>query len=473
MARCSIDFARFRSGWSAVDDSWRSHNTLTAEQQGRGRVMLRTLVSLLAYFLVSQDRRSRFGVAMFGALALMTPQVLAQTKATAVVGTEVSLLKDSKELIDDAKATVGDAFAKSVGTGDAKRYELVYRAPQSVPDKPVEVIYRVGKDSAAKEQRVEVTVTPAPVTDVRTVLPGTDTVLRQSTKLMEVIGKPSIGLTTVRQTENPKTYSLAYVAPGGVVYERTVVDYREDGKPGQFEVVVSSNPWGTGYEAAFKILFAAFVLAVLIEWGLAVIFNWRWFLMIFDARGVKTVVTFIVSVVLVVAFDMDVVRELVNILRNASYESTVPTWTLSALVVAGGSAGVNSLMVTLGFRSVRTAETLQDKPPPTKAWLAVQAYKTTATIETVEVRIKKAGEANFSVLAVLRGLRKSRWTFRWPFFLDKSRYPSYGGIPVEPGVQFEVQLQGKDSAENDVGGPVNAGSYAPAAGALIDVEKTL
>jgi hypothetical protein len=235
---------------------------------------------------------------------------------------------------------------------------------------------------------------------------------------------------------------------------------------------VSSNPWGGGYEAAFKILFAALVMAAIIEWALSVVFNWRWFLVVFDAKGLKTIITLVVSLIVVSSFDLDIVRELINVLRNANYPSSIPTRLLSALVIAGGSAGVNSLMVTLGMRSVRTAETLQDKPPPTKAWLAVQGYVVTANVVTIDVGIKKGTETTFKLLGRLSGLR-APGTIRWPFFRDRSRLPSYGGFYVEPGVEFTVELQGKDKADQVVGGPQKFGPYMPAQGAIIDIEGTL
>lgn len=397
---------------------------------------------------------------------------VAQTRVTVVAGTEASLLKDSKDPISEVKPAVGEAYIKDTGSGDARRYELVYRAPSKEQDKPVEVTYKLGSGSAAKEAKAEVTVTLAPLTDVRTVLPASDTVLAQSKFPIEIDKQPAVGVAVVRTSGDPKMYTLAFVAPVGVDSQRAEVLYRIDKTPGRFEVVVSSNPWGGGYEAAFKILFAAFVMAAVIEWALSVIFNWRWFLVIFDAKGLKSIITLFVSFMIVYSFDLDVVRELINVLRNATYPSSVPTKLLSALVIAGGSAGVNSLMVTLGMRSVRTAATLQDKPPPTKAWLAVQGYRSTPAVVTVDVGIKKDGETTFKLLGKLSGLRRTG-AFHWPIFRDQSRLPSYGGMYVEPGVGFTVELQGKDDNDGAIGAPKTFGPYSPAQGAIIDIEATL
>ncbi|MBS0174772.1 MAG: hypothetical protein JSR64_12115, partial [Nitrospira sp.] len=234
---------------------------------------------------------------------------------------------------------------------------------------------------------------------------------------------------------------------------------------------VSSNPWGAGYESAFKVLFAAFVMAAVIEWALSVVFNWRWFLLVFDAKGFRTIVTILVSVAIVMTFKLDVVCELINILRNASYPSSFATSFLSALLLAGGSASVNSLMITLGLRSVRTLASLQDKPPPKKAWLAVEGYKRTNEVVTVDVRIKKDGDNAFRLLGKLRGLR-ARDTFRWPFFRDNSRLPNYGGFALEPGVGFSLELEGKDKDDMPITATrIERGPYLPAEGAIIDIDE--
>ena len=112
------------------------------------------------------------------------------------------------------------------------------------------------------------------------------------------------------------------------------------------------------------------------------------------------------------------------------------------------------------------------QPPPKKAWLAVQGYKNTATVVTIDVKIKKEGEADFKLLGKLLGLR-GPGHFRWPFFRDRSRLPSYGGFPLEPGVGFSLELEGKDKDDKPVAETkVSRGPYLPAEGAIIDVEET-
>lgn len=428
--------------------------------------MPRLLVGALVLCLESVARCAAVSIVLLAVLMSIAPQVAAQEKTTVVAGNEV-LLKESKDVISEVKGSPGDPSLTVTGKDDAKLYVLTYKAPVPAPAKTVEVTYKIGTTS--KQIKVEVTVTEPPLTDARTVLPGSETTLMESADPIEVYSQPSVGSAVVRPAPDKK-FALVYRAPPNVDYQTALVYYRVGKQPARYEVVVSSNPWGNGYEAAFKVLFSAFVLAALIEWALSVVFNWRWFLMVFDAKGIKTIATLIVSAVIVVSFKLDIARELINILRNSSYPSSFATWLLSALVVAGGSAGVNSLMVTLGLRSVRTVASLQDRPPPKKAWLAVQAFKSTAGVESVDVRIKRDGETHFNLLAKLYGLRA--WgSFRWPFFRDRSRFPNYGGFYLEPGVAFTLELEGRNKKDELLQATkVTRGPYIPAEGAIIDVE---
>ena len=61
------------------------------------------------------------------------------------------------------------------------------------------------------------------------------------------------------------------------------------------------------FATSFRALIILFVLAILIESALAVIFNWRLFLQVFNGRGVKTLVMIVVSALVVWTFKVDVV----------------------------------------------------------------------------------------------------------------------------------------------------------------------
>ena len=52
--------------------------------------------------------------------------------------------------------------------------------------------------------------------------------------------------------------------------------------------------------------------------------------------------------------------------------TTLGTQFLTALVLAGGSASVNQLLIALNLREAKTAESVTEKAPPDKAWVAIR-----------------------------------------------------------------------------------------------------
>ncbi len=116
-------------------------------------------------------------------------------------------------------------------------------------------------------------------------------------------------------------------------------------------------------DRSLRAILKLFVLAVVLESALALLFNWRPFLMTFDGRGVKSLISFAASLGLVFTFGIDVVGDLMADF-SATAQATVFSQIVTAMVIAGGSSGVNNLLRSLGFRPVTRAEDLAPKPPP-------------------------------------------------------------------------------------------------------------
>jgi hypothetical protein len=190
-------------------------------------------------------------------------------------------------------------------------------------------------------------------------------------------------VSVIESTTTPKTYSLIYLAPKTGVDFTDAVKY-SDGTDHTVLVSVTAGgepPTLTSpeiYAQSFKALFVLFIIAIILESGLAVIFNWRPFIQLFDARGVKTIVSFLFAWLFVSAFDLDIVTNLVNVYSQKSYLINFPGTFVTALVLAGGSSGVNNLLVALGFRSVKTADQAAPKLPPTEAWISVRLIRAAA-----------------------------------------------------------------------------------------------
>ncbi|MBV8048301.1 MAG: hypothetical protein JO171_14175, partial [Paludibacterium sp.] len=150
---------------------------------------------------------------------------------------------------------------------------------------------------------------------------------------------------------------------------------------------------------AFKALFLLFVLATVLESALAIVFNWRPFAETFNARAVRPVVSFFVSLGIVVVFKLDVVSGLAKLITPGVPSLDVAGTILTAMVLAGGSAAVNNLMVSLGFRQIRTPETTTPKPPLDKGWISVSVERTNAIKGPVTVGIGVETGGNIPVVA--------------------------------------------------------------------------
>lgn len=208
-----------------------------------------------------------------------------------------------------------------------------------------------------------------------------------------------------------------------------------------------------------------FVLAALLESALALLFNWRPFVVTLDGRAVKPLLTFIAALVLVFAFGLDDLEELLEAYGSSPItgDGERVSQILEAMIIAGGSSGVNSLLRTLGFRAIPAAQ-IEQKPPPTEAWLSVGLTRVNA-VGPVQVVTTPGGE-----LGTIHG------TMRKPglasFFLqDKGKLPQSGGKPVAPGVEIQVKVVGFNATGEGLTSTPQ--EVTPAPGALIDLEFKL
>ncbi len=277
----------------------------------------------------------------------------------------------------------------------------------------------------------------------------------------------------VANPKDSKKFDLIYTPDPTNIARTAVVMYTPKGGPttaATITVQPEKGLWGDAYGPVLSALFALFVVALLLEAALGLLFNWRLFLMVFDAKGAKTFFSFLGALWLVKAFDLDVMQRIVSLLWNPQIQSDWMTVTLSSMVLAGGSSAVNNLMVALGFRSVRTADTLVPKPPATKAWVSVRLTRASLLNEPVTLYLNSS---KGGYLGVYRFNGPDR---RWPIFKwlmrDPLRFPAWGGFAVEPGVEYQVKLEGPPV----IGGKAvskETGAFTLAAGAILDIEETL
>jgi hypothetical protein len=230
------------------------------------------------------------------------------------------------------------------------------------------------------------------------------------------------------------------------------------------------------YSASMAALTMLFVIAVLLENALAVIFNWRVFLTYFSLRGVKTIVMVGVSLLIVWQFRIDVMANLIAVYQSSSSAPVKPTsnpFTLfiTALILAGGSAGINRIMVALGFRGDRQEE-IAPKPPANKAWISVRISRKEATSQVL-VRVREIGPADANSPSPIAGeVAFKRPPLAGLLFPDVNRFPANGGYTLLPNVVYSISVESKDNEGNNLIA-LNAQNYVFAPSAIVDFFVTL
>jgi len=238
-----------------------------------------------------------------------------------------------------------------------------------------------------------------------------------------------------------------------------------------------ANPLALGdaniYQQSLTALTILFVVAVLLESALAVIFNWRVFLTFFNLRGIRTLVMIAVSWATVSVFDINVVAALLAAYSKKPPETEVLSSLLTALILAGGSSGIHNLMVALGFRDASRERQHTPQPPKTQAWLAVRVTRKNAA-GPINLSVSKSTSTPPSATPPeLAGtLTTTRASLKDLFLRNRDRFPQSGGYVVAPGVAYDLALDARDADGNPVPSAIN-GTYAFAPGAIVDFEVTL
>lgn len=124
---------------------------------------------------------------------------------------------------------------------------------------------------------------------------------------------------------------------------------------------------------AFRILISAFVIAVLLESAFALVFNWRLFLEFFVGKAWRTPIMFGAALLVVRAFpQLDLIARLFAVYSGSpAARGDWFTAVLTAMILAGGSVGVNRILVALGFRSQARPE-VEQRPDDKQAWVSVR-----------------------------------------------------------------------------------------------------
>ncbi|MCP4045317.1 MAG: hypothetical protein GY732_04930, partial [Gammaproteobacteria bacterium] len=184
--------------------------------------------------------------------------------------------------------------------------------------------------------------------------------------------------------------------------------------------------------------------------------------------AIKTVVMFAVSFIVVKTFDIDIIAELMKVYDPNSNPGDVMSTVLTALILAGGSSGVNNLFIALGFRSrLREQAPL---PPRTEAWIAILVHRDSATTGEVLVQISEEASGAVAQHDAIAGSVNARKKFKDLFFPNRDRFPTSGGYKVESGKVYRISVTGKDETGNEHTGLGETYSFAPRAIVDLDVK---
>jgi hypothetical protein len=316
------------------------------------------------------------------------------------------------------------------------------------------------------------------------VIAGKETTIFESPSRIEIKTKPVKGSARVAvSTSDPKTHRVLYTANSAVDRTTDELTYQKEDDPAATTLKIGIAPAAPGltdraYQESFKAIFLLFVLAVVLESALAVIFNWRPFVETFNARAVRPLVSFVVALVFVYLFNLDIVTSLVNAATTEQFPESIAGAVLTALVIAGGSSGVNTLLVGLGYRQIRTPETVAPRPPPQKGWIAVKIarWRAVGTVEVfigmpaaIQVQDGAGGTHTITEPPAVGTILGTSSTNLLRYFLsDFGRFPGYGGFEVTGGQQCAVKVKGTDANNNPV--EHSWGPHVVAGGAIIDLE---
>jgi hypothetical protein len=234
------------------------------------------------------------------------------------------------------------------------------------------------------------------------------------------------------------------------------------------------------YSKSLAALTELFVVALLLESAFAVIFNWRVFLAYFSLRGVRTIIMIAASWLVVSHFGLDVMATLIAAYKSppAPDQSINPgsitggvSQFVTALILAGGSSGVNRIMTALGFRSPSREEEVVPHPPANKAWVAVRVNRKQAKSEVL-VCIKEIGPPDANSPSPIAGMISfKRTSLPGLLFREVSRFPQNGGHTLAPNTVYSISVEAKDANNNPVHSQAQLYVFAP--GAIVDLEIDL
>lgn len=183
------------------------------------------------------------------------------------------------------------------------------------------------------------------------------------------------------------------------------------------------------------------IVVVFLESALSSVFNWRVYREVVNQKAMKTPIMLAVSLAICLSFDYDPFA-LMLAAAGAESEAANGNWLtqlLSAMILSGGSSGVNTLFRSLGLR-----ETLPEVPPKpvlgdNEAWVSIRVNGTAlgAQYQIALTETTAAAEA----LIVGTVARRRFWErVKESFRSEANRFPGYGGWSVKAKTVYRIEV---------------------------------
>jgi hypothetical protein len=218
-------------------------------------------------------------------------------------------------------------------------------------------------------------------------------------------------------------------------------------------------------------LLSLLVVVIVVESAMAAIFHWRVFRTLFGHHALRTPVMVAVGLLIVTQLKFDAFGDIAVASGIAANDAKgTLTTILSALVIAGGSSGINTIFQKLGIRSPLPSASEEPKLDQSQAWLAIQVFRN-AAVGDVKIALRQTDAPAVAPIVGIATDRdfKRRWRDAWG--LSTLRFPRAGGKLVEAGKTYEISLiYSTGTGEPETAHPAWTGSFAPRA--VVDLELT-
>jgi hypothetical protein len=319
------------------------------------------------------------------------------------------------------------------------------------------------------------TIYTAPCIDAKSI----DARFKDSSSVTIDAGRATLRFTPTDEDAAEIAITLTAGAPGANPGDPCASAFQQ-----QLTVAVEKLPMvpAGALESAFRILTAALVLAVLLESAFALLFNWRLFQEYFVGRAWRSPIMFLTSLAVVRQFDLDLVASLFNAYHGVAADVSGGLFTkmLTAMILSGGSVGVNRILVNLNLRTdVPKAVEEQPKVARNEAYISIEVQaggsqgsragrggqQFEVDLDPVDVGILPA-----TVGTIPCGSKRLRRLL----FPNRCRFPASGGFRVGTDKAYRISIvdTGTKTAYNMNGTAVDPkegpAAYRFASGAIVD-----